>query len=424
MIALVDADAFYCNCETVFKPEWRGKPIAVLSNNDGCVVACNRMAKQAGVQKFKPLFEQPVVQSTGKRDSPGTIFLSCNYELYADLSAKMMDVIGQFCPDQLIYSVDECFLDFKNCMKAIPNLLDHITNIRRNVWKQCRLPVSIGAAETLTLSKVASRIAKSSPHFNGVCIIENEHDRRKYLKSLHVSEVWGIGRQLQVHLKHMGIDNALQLADSDPGRMRRAFNVEMERTIRELNGIKAKAWNHNEVSKKQIFSTRSLGERITQKIFLQQALAKHAAIASAKAREQKSLASVMLVFASTSAFDKTEHYSKRIIVRFEHPTADSDKVTAAATRAAKEIFKEGIRFYKIGVGLLELSSAKHEQQDLFNPQPNNPNLMNVLDSLNARYGRDTLFLGAQGIEPKWSMRRERLTARYTTRWSDLPRLRC
>ncbi len=424
MIALIDANSYYANCETVFRPDWRGRPIAVLSNNDGCVVACNRQAKEAGVLKFKPLFEQPVLQSTGEPNSAGVIFLSSNYELYGDLSSKMMETIGQFGPEQYIYSIDECFLNLENCQSAIPDLRNHALELRKKVWKVCRLPVSVGLASTITLSKVASHMAKSSASFQGVCVLETESERLKYLKQLHVSDIWGIGRKLTVHLKHMGIETGLQLAECDPAKMRKAFNVEMERTIHELNGVKAKSWDHNEVTKQQIFSTRSVGERITDKESLMQALAKHAAIASAKARKQRSLASVMMVFASTSGYDKTEQYSKRVMVRFEYPTSDADKITQAATRAANEIFKERVRFYKVGVGLLDLCSSQFEQQDLFNVQPNNHQLMNVLDGINARYGRDTLFLGAQGINPKWSMRRDKLTPQYTTRWTDLPKLRC
>ncbi|MDA0152239.1 Y-family DNA polymerase [Vibrio sp. Makdt] len=422
--ALIDANAMYASCEQIFRPDWRNKPIAVLSNNDGTVVACNRLAKEAGTKKFKPLFEQPVLQSDGTKGSKGVIFLSSNYELYADISGRFHETVGRFAPEQYVYSIDESFLNFKSCRKAIPDLRDHCLTMRRTVWRECRLPVSVGVGETLTLAKVGSHFAKQTADWSGVCVIETDKQRRELLSKLPVNEVWNIGRKLTTHLKHMGITTALQLADTDPDKMRKSFSVEMERTIRELNGQVARSWDHNEVSKQQIFSTRSMGERITDVDSLQQAIAKHACIASQKAREQRSIAGVMIVFASTSAYDKGEQYYQKSLIKFEHPTADADKVTAAATQAARQIYKRGIRFYKVGVGLIDLVSSKYEQQDLFNVKPNNHALMTVLDGINSRYGRDTLFLGAQGIEQKWAMKRNRLTPQYTTRWADLPRLSC
>ncbi|RPE92818.1 DNA polymerase V [Vibrio crassostreae] len=418
MYALVDANSFYCSAEQVFRPDWRGKPVVVLSNNDGCVVAANRQAKEAGIEKFKPFFQVKALC-----EQKGVLALSSNYELYADLSSKMMQVIGRFAPEQHIYSIDESFLSFERCYPAIPCLKTHGMKLRRAVWRECRLPVCVGFGPTLTLAKIANHAAKKILGYNGVCVLDNVQERRAILSKLSAGDIWGIGKKIQARLKFMGISSAIELADYPPALARKEFNVEVERAIRELNGQPCKAWDQSRADKKQIYSTRSAGQRITDLESLRQALAKHANIASSKARQQKSLCKVMLCFANSSPFDE-KVVTRRAVHRFAYPTSDVTKITKAATLLAEELFCEGVRFYKIGVGLLDLTDGKHEQSDLFNPMPNDPKLMSVYDSLNQRYGSDTLFLGAQGIAQKWGMRREMLTPHYTTKWQDLPVIKC
>lgn len=418
MFALVDANSFYCSAEQVFRPEWRGKPVIVLSNNDGCIVAANRQAKEAGIEKFKPYF-----QVRALCEQRGVIALSSNYELYADLSEKMMQVIGRFAPEQHVYSIDETFLSFERCLAAIGDFRQHGTLIRRAVWKECRLPVCVGMGPTLTLAKLANHAAKKIPGYSGVCVLDNEAERLKVLAKTPVSDVWGVGRKLSSHFKLMGINTALDLAKKPAPLMRKNFNVEVERTIRELNGQLCKDWDVARADKKQIFSTRSAGQRITDVESLRQALCLHAGIASRKARKQSSLCRVMLVFASNSPFDE-KPVSFKAIHRFAYPTSDVTQITSAASRLANEVFHEGVRFYKFGVGLLDLQDGRHEQKDLFNPCPNDEKLMAVFDSLNQRYGDGAVFLAAQGIGSKWEMRREMLTPQYTTRWRDLPKVRC
>ncbi|HDM8245142.1 TPA: Y-family DNA polymerase [Vibrio campbellii] len=418
MYALVDANSFYCSAEQVFRPDWRGKPVVVLSNNDGCVVAANRQAKEAGIEKFKPFFQVKALC-----EQKGVIALSSNYELYADLSSKMMQVIGRYAPEQHIYSIDESFLSFKRCYPAIPCLKTHGMKLRRAVWRECRVPVCVGFGSTLTLAKIANHAAKKIQGYNGVCVLDNEQERRAILSKLSAGDVWGIGKKIQARLKFMGINTALELADYPPALARKEFNVDIERTIRELNGQPCIAWDQSRADKKQIYSTRSAGQRITDLESLRQAMAKHANIASSKARQQNSLCKVMLCFANSSPFDE-KAVTRRAVHRFAYPTSDVTQITKAATLLAEELFCEGVRFYKIGVGLLDLTDGKHEQSDLFNPMPNDPKLMSVYDSLNQRYGSDTLFLGAQGIAQKWGMRREMLTPHYTTKWQDLPVIKC
>lgn len=418
MFALVDANSFYCSAEQVFRPDWRNKPLVVLSNNDGCIVAANRQAKEAGIPKFKPYYQVKTLC-----DRKGVIALSSNYELYADLSAKMMQVIGRFAPEQHIYSIDESFLSFKRTYPAIPCLPSHAAKIRRAVWKECRLPVSVGIGTTMTLAKIANQAAKNIRGYCGVCVINNESERLNVLAKMHISDVWGIGRKLSKTLTVMGIDTALDLANYPIRLARKDFNVEVERTMRELNGQSCKNWDAARADKQQIYSTRSVGERITTLNTLQQALSQHAAIASQKARKQQSLCKVMTCFAASSPFDDNPA-SYRAIHHFSYPTSDVTQITKAANQLAKALFKKGVSYYKIGVGLIDLVDGSYEQKDLFNPEPNNQDLMLIFDKLNQKYGTNTVFLGAQGTEQKWAMRRKMLTPQYTTKWQDLPKVKC
>ncbi|GIU53984.1 Y-family DNA polymerase [Shewanella sp. KT0246] len=417
MYALVDANSFYCSAEQVFRPEWRGRPIVVLSNNDGCIVAANRQAKALGIGKFGPFFEvKDLCQKLG------VIALSSNYELYGSLSNSMMEVIGRFAPEQHIYSIDESFLSFKQSYPAIPCLLTHAAHIRRAVWKETRLPVCVGIGETLTLAKVANHAAKKLNGYNGVCYINSAQQRHNILASMQVTDVWGIGSRIGKKLQQMGIHNALALSKLQPRLVRKSFSIEIERTVRELNGEQCKGWDSARADKQQIFSTRSVGERITDKESLLQALSKHAAIAAAKARKQGSAASSLLIFAKNSPYDEQPNGFK-YHYRCASPTNDSCELIGHATRIGSQLFNPNTRYYKIGIGLLDLSPVQHLQGDLFTP-PKDPALMQVCDNLNQRYGTDSMFVAAQGISGKWHMRRDLLTPQYTTCWQDIPQVSC
>ncbi|WP_443020096.1 Y-family DNA polymerase [Shewanella sp. MTB7] len=237
MFALVDANAFYCSAEQVFRPEWRGRPIIVLSNNDGMIVSANRLALESGIPKFEPYFKIKT-----QCEQLGIIALSSNYELYASLSASMMEVIGRFAPEQHIYSIDESFLSFEHCYPAIPCLIKHGHKLRRTVWKETRLPVCVGMGSTLTLAKVANHAAKKHQGYHGVCVIDNSNQRKEILLKMMPVEVWGIGRRLAKRLDIMGIKTAYALSQMKSAIARKKFNIEVERTIRELNGESCKGW--------------------------------------------------------------------------------------------------------------------------------------------------------------------------------------
>ena len=239
---------------------------------------------------------------------------------------------------------------------------------------------------------------------------------------MNTSDVWGVGSRIAKRLSVIGIDNALALARMKPGLARKNFNIELERTVRELNGQVCKQWDQVRADKQQIFSTRSVGKRITNLTSLQQALSKHVSIACEKMRQQGSLCSAMLIFASNSPYDELPSGFKHTY-KLPFPTHDSCELTQAVREIAKRYFRADIRYYKLGVGMLDLVNAKQLQLDLFN-QCSAPELMQALDGVNQRYGTNTLFLAAQGIEQKWHMRRELLTPQYTTCWHDIPKIRC
>lgn len=418
MYALVDANSFYCSAEQVFRPDWRGKALIVLSNNDGFIVAANKPALALGINKFQPYFK---VRKFCEQE--GIIVCSSNYELYADLSHKMMQVIGRFAPSQYIYSIDESFLNFDGCNESIPDLAQHAHKIRQAVWKETRLPVCVGIGKTLTLAKVANHVAKKWPGFNGVCVLEDGDFKKEIFEQLSPIDIWGIGKKTNEKLKQNGVSTAWQLSQLNLNFIPSGFNVELERTIRELNGVPCKFWEGVRADKLQIFSTRSLGTRITSIEDLNQALAKHASIAAQKARKQKSLCSTLMVFATSSPFDD-KPCGYKFIKHFTPATNDTSHFLRAISENIHHLFKVGVNYYKVGVGLLNLSSEENQQWDLFSPSVSNASLMKVLDNINQRYGRDSAFFVAQGIDEKWAMRRELLTPQYTTNWNHIPNISC
>jgi len=285
------------------------------------------------------------------------------------------------------------------------------------------LPVCVSLGKTLTLAKVANHVAKKWPGFNGVCVLNDNRFKRKVLEQLSPVDIWGIGRKGNEKLKQNGVLTAWQLSQLNINLLPAGFNVELQRTIKELNGEECKIWDDVKADKLQIFSTRSLGKRITNVEDLSQALARHAAIAALKAREQKSLCSTLMVFVGNSPYDDNP-CSYKFLKQFNPATNDTSILLKAISDNIHLLFKPGVAYYKVGVGLLSLSSETHQQLDLFNPALGNAPLMSVLDKINQRYGSNSAFFMAQGIDEQWSMRRELLTPQYTTNWKHIPHISC
>lgn len=420
MYALCDVNSMYASCEKVFDPSIRKKPVIVLTNNDGCICAACGVAKRMGIgKKFVPYF-----QVKDELAAAGAVIRSSNYELYADLSQRMMDTCARFAPHCHIYSIDECFLFYGTNYTPPDGWHSHATLIRRTVWKEVRLPTGIGVGPTPTLAKAANHASKHMSDYRGVAVIDNEQIRKHILMQMDVTDIWGIGRRLGRRLHDLGIKTAWQLSRAKPGFIRKEFSILVENTVHELNGVPKLNWDEVRAPKQQIFSTRSFGQRVTNKSELRKALISHVTIAASKLRRQNSLVKTLQVFASNSPHDTDIFYRQSILHVFPAPTSDTRIIANAVSTLINSIFQEGVKFYKCGVGLIELVEARHYQPDLFTLLHDKKDLMRCMDAINTRYGRNTLHVAAQGATQKSAMRREFLSPQYTTRLADIPKIYC
>ncbi|MBB1330365.1 Y-family DNA polymerase [Pseudoalteromonas sp. SR43-7] len=418
MYALVDAVSFYASAEKVFDPAIRSKPVVVLTNNDGCVCAICPIARRLNIPKFGPYFKVKHLL-----EQNNVVIRSSNYELYADLSDKMMNIIARFCDTQHIYSIDESFLHFNGYTSLIKDWHEYGHTIRRTVWRETKLPVGVGFGPTPTLAKAANHAAKKLSGFNGVAVINSEQTRQAILQRMSCEDVWGIGRRLAKKLKIMNIHTAWDLAQQNPRAMRRAFSVVVERTVSELNGITCLNWDDVRQDKREIYSTRSFGERICEPTALKTALINHVTTVANKLRAQRSLTHQLYIFAASGAHEN-KYYKKSFVYKFPSPTNDTCVMANAVSEVFNKIYQPDIRFYKCGVGAVELISEQFQQNDLFNKSPDNPKLMQCLDTINNRYGKGMLSLASSKLNDRWHMNRDFLSPQYTTRWRDIPKIYC
>ena len=413
MYALVDCNSFYASCEQVFRPDLRGKPVVVLSNNDGCIVARSKEAKRLGVPDLLPYFK-----IADQLRSHGVSVFSSNYELYADLSMRVMNTLSGFTSNVEVYSIDEAFLNLSSTQLNILPALGH--DIRLTILKHVGLPVGVGMGATKTLAKLANHIAKKSPKCNFVCVIERPESWYKVFAKLPVNTVWGIGSRLARRLADQRIYSVLDLLQQEPERMQHLYSVNVGRTVRELRGIPCFELEESPEKKKQIFSTRSFGNKVMDCVSLEQSVSQYASRACAKLRKEKQLVKTMQVSASSSQFIPNR-YSRSVIIQLETPTNDSRTVSYLARQAVrKSIFKQGVPFARAGVGLIELIEEKPEQLDAFTPRQSEKSkaLMSVVDQINKTHG--SLFIASQGIDQQWKMQRNLKSPAYTTRWAELP----
>jgi len=417
MYALVDAVSYYASAEKVFDPSIRNKPVVVLTNNDGCICAVCPLAKKLGIPKFQPYFQVKSFLTKHK-----VIIRSSNYELYADLSEKMMNVIARFCDNQYVYSIDESFLYFKN-YAYIKDWHQYGHEIRKAVWRETRLPVGVGFGTTSTLAKAANHAAKKLSGYNGVAVIDDDSSRKEILSRMSLTDVWGVGPRLSKRLSILGIKTAWQLANQSPKVMKDQFSVVVERTINELNGLPCLSWDDVRQDKKEIFSTRSFGQRVTDYNGLKAAITSHGCIVARKTRKQRSLIKRLLVFASSSPHDDN-YYKKSIIYEFPVATDNTLKIAEGIADVFNSIYLSGVYFYRCGVGAIEIENQQYQQQDMFNANVNNPELMQCYDHINHRYGNSTVEVAAAGQIEKWQMRRDFLSPSYTSKWRDIPKIIC
>jgi DNA polymerase V len=413
VLALVDCNSFFASCEQVFRPDLRGKPVVVLSNNDGFVVARSKEAKELGIGDLQTFFK---VEHLLRRHKV-TIF-SSNYPLYGDISNRVMQGLQKFSPNIEVYSIDEMFLDFHD----MPfELNDYGKKIKALTWQHTRIPVSVGIAPTKTLAKMANRAAKKIPKCQGVCVMDEPHKWEWYLRRVPVTAIWGVAKRLAKRLEPLHIHTAWDLASANPKAVRRVSSVNLERTIAELNGQPCLTLEELPPAKKQIYCTRSFGKKARELQPVLEAISLYAARAAEKLRAQKYLALAMHVFIHTSPF-KPNFHAVSDVVKLPYPTDDTRLIIALARDTVSRLYSPGHAFLKAGIGLVEIVDREHYQFDLLHPgQPEKSDrIMNVMDKINKNEGRGTLFLASQGVSKPWYMRQQFTSPQYTTKWSELP----
>jgi len=412
MLALVDCNACFASCESIFRPELRDQAVVIASNNDGCIVARSPKAKALDIPDLIPLFKIRNVLEQHQ-----VHIFSSNYELYGDISSRIMSLLSRFCVDMEVYSIDEAFLD----LSGFENLVRRGHDIKKSVWKQQRMPVCVGIAQTKTLAKLANHLAKKSNKLQGVCVLDDLAMWEPVFKKISVSKVWGVGSRLSKHLALLDVLTVQDLRTQPPKRIRKEFGVTLERTVRELNGERCFDLETQPPPKKEIFSSRSFGKKVTCVEELKQSVAAHAVRATEKLRKQKSLAKRVYVMIQTSRFHEHRYNNSASLV-LPYPTNDTRIIIRFAQQVCEHLFKSGYLYAKAGVGLFDLSNVHYKQHDFFEPGQSDQafKLMSLIDTANRRYGKGKMFLAAQGTQQKWAMARSFKSPSYTTRFSDLP----
>lgn len=418
MFALADVNSFYASCEKVFRPDLRDKPLIVLSNNDGCVIARSKEAKPY-VQMGTPWFR------IKKTNFPEKIYaFSSNYELYASLSHRVMTLLEELSPRVEQYSIDEMFLDVRG-IDGCTRFEDFGLQLREHVLNSTGLTIGVGMGPSKTLAKSAQWASKEWPQFGGVLVLTpgNQLRTEKLLSRQPVEEVWGVGRQIAKKLATLGITTALQLAQASPAFIRRNFSVVLERTVRELNGESCISLEDAPPPKQQIVCSRSFGERITTYEAMRQAVCQYAERAAEKLRAERQYCRQIAVFVKTSPFAVSEAYYGNVASeKLQTPTRDTRDIIAAALKSLDRIWLDGHRYARAGVMLNDFSPTGVAQLNLFDdiqPRAQSDQLMAVLDNIN-HSGLGKVWFAGRGIAPEWQMKREMLSPAYTTRWNDIP----
>lgn len=419
LFALVDCNNFYASCEKLFAPKLAGRPVVVLSNNDGCVVARSAEAKALGIGMGVPWFK-----IAANAESQGVVALSSNYALYADMSNRVVEVLSAFTPDLEVYSIDESFLDLSGFRHL--DLLAYAQQIRQRVGRWIGLPVCVGIGPTKTLAKLANHFAKKGPAFGGVCDLAllDEATRSRLFSETPIDEVWGVGRRIASRLSEMGIETVEALRRSDPDWIREQFSVVLSRTVRELNGVSCLSLETVTPPKQQIMASRSFGNLVFDIEDLREALAHHVSRAAEKLRSQGDEAGALTVMIRTNPFKPTEpQYQRTVTLPLATPTSDTLHLIVVAHKILDDLFRPGFAYHKAGVMLSELRPATARQADLFGVAARDARrqaTMQVMDEINRKWGRGTVRTSAAGHRAGWQMRRERLSPAYTTSWTDLP----
>lgn len=415
MFALVDCNNFYASCERLFRPDLANKPVVVLSNNDGCIIARSNEAKALGIGMGTPYFKQEAL--IRKHD---IAVFSSNYPLYGDMSQRVMDVLMRLEPDVEVYSIDEAFIRFP--AEKYGKLENYIRFIKTSVQKHTGIPVSIGLGPTKTLAKVANRFAKKTPAAGGTFTMTDPQHITDILAAVDVGDIWSIGRRHAARLKKQGISTGLALRNCADAWIRKQLTVTGLRTVMELRGIPCISLEKAPPAKKSICTSRSFGQPVTTLADLQEAVATYTAQAAYKLRSQGLRATVVDVFIRTNSFKEDEpQYCSRRTFQLDTPSSHTATLSKITLAALKAMYRQGYRYQKAGVLFYDLVPADREQLRLFPATAlQRDSLMTALDMINERWGRDTIQFAAAGLAKKWHFRQLKKSPAYTTRWTEIP----
>ena len=420
MFALIDCNSFYASCEKIFRPDLKHRPIVVLSNNDGCVIARSPEAKKMGISMTQPWY-----QVKDQYLSRGGVVFSSNYEFYADISNRVMNVLSDLCPEIDIYSIDEAFLDLRTFRKNI-DLVNFAYDCKKRIKDWIGVPVSIGIAPTKTLAKLANKVAKDDPRFDGVVILSEPRVIRHFLKSMPIEKIWGIGRKLTAKLENIDIKTAYDLSQVDSRLIGDNFNVVLERTVRELKGQSCITLHDFMEPKKQIMVSRSFGKSIRSKSVLSEAISFHASRAAEKLRYEKQKCRLITAFIRSNRFNTRvrQIYAAKSF-ELVHPTDDTRIIIKNANRILDQIFADGYQYAKAGVLLSDFTNRYGYQMSLFDKKRDEKmasRLMQTVDYINLMEIAKIGF-GNQGYRNTWRMKREIKSKRYTTQIGEIPTTR-
>lgn len=416
MFGLMDCNNFYASCERVFNPELNKRPVIVLSNNDGCVIARSNEAKALGIKMGTPAYQiKDVIYQHG------VIIFSSNYTLYGDMSSRVMSILASLAPEIEIYSIDEAFIN----LNGIDDLHSLGADIVYKITRGTGIPVSLGIAPTKTLAKVANKFAKKYPGYNRVCIIDNEDKRIRALELTKIGDVWGIGCRQASKLEEQGVKTAYEFTQLPSSWVRKNMTVAGERTWKELHGISCIDMENAPPVKKQICTSRSFGKMIEHIDTMSEAIATHASTCAKKLRQQKSYAISLMVFIHTNNYRKDlPQYWKNIVIKLPVPTSDTLEIVHYALIGLKTIFVKGYQYKKAGVIITEIAAGGIQQHFFDNIDRNKrERLMQALDKINGEC-HQYVKLAIQGNSRDWKLKQEQLSRCYTTDINEILVINC
>ena len=420
VFALADCNSFYASCEKVFNPKLENKPVVVLSNNDGCIVARTNEAKVLGIKMGEPLFKvKNIIEKHNVK------VFSSNYALYGSMSNRVMKILEQFFSDIEIYSIDEAFMEISS-LKNLYDYSKYAIKVRKIILQWTGIPVSIGIGETKTLAKVANLIAKNNPETKGVFDISKIKDKKNILKEIGIEKIWGIGNKLSKLLIKNNIYNAYDFIKQDNGWIKKNINILGLKTKMELEGMSCYNLENNFKLRKSCCVSRSFGKRITLLKDMREAVSTYVTRAAEKIRNEKLVANNIHLYIRTSPYNKNskEFYANSISTAVDMPTNDSIVLNKKVLNNLNKIFKTGFLYQKAGVVLSGLES-EYSNLNLFrNVNKKKEILMNALDSINRKHGKNSLQIASEGIKKKWLMKRSKCSSNFTTKLKKLLIVSC